>query len=85
MNKQEHKHDKVFTEICDYLGGDMDSEMCKEVKDHLDSCPECKTYFDSIKKTITICRDSEDIHQASDECKEKIIENIKLEVLKRKR
>lgn len=43
----------VMNHICDSLGEDLDSPKCIDIKDHLDSCPNCKKYFKSIDSTIT--------------------------------
>ncbi len=51
------KHQNVYEQICDFMGEDLDAPACKEVADHLESCPKCKVYFDQVKKTVTLCRD----------------------------
>lgn len=43
---------KVMHHICDNLGEDLDSPKCIEIKVHLESCENCKNYFDSIDTTI---------------------------------
>jgi hypothetical protein len=42
------------------MGEDIDSPACQEVVDHLKLCPTCKVYFDTVKKTVTLCRDLDD-------------------------
>lgn len=51
---------KVYTHICDNLDKDLNSPECREIKRHLDSCPNCVTYLDSLKKTIILFRDYPD-------------------------
>jgi len=38
----------------EYLGEDLNHPMCKELKDHVDQCPDCKNYLESIKKTVIL-------------------------------
>ena len=57
MKKESHK--EIVERICDFMGEDLDTPACKEVADHIEMCPECKIYLDTIKKTVTLCRDLE--------------------------
>ncbi|MCB0750110.1 MAG: hypothetical protein KDC52_01415 [Ignavibacteriae bacterium] len=43
---------EVMSHICDSLGEDLDSPKCVNIKDHLESCPNCQKYFDSVDSTI---------------------------------
>lgn len=43
---------EVMHHICDNLGEDLQSDRCRSIKSHLDSCTCCQNYFNSIKKTI---------------------------------
>ena len=52
-------HHKVYKQICEFMGEDLDGPVCKEVAEHLDSCPSCKVYLDTVKKTVTICQEKE--------------------------
>lgn len=58
MNSLNHK--KIVEQICDFMGEDFDSPACKEVADHLKTCPTCRIYFDTVKKTVTLCREMDD-------------------------
>jgi len=52
-------HKDVYKQICDFMGEDLNAPACKEVSDHLESCPNCKVYLDTVKKTVTICQEIE--------------------------
>ena len=45
---------KKLEEICDRLGEDLDSEKCREIKKHLEDCPNCCAYIDTLKKTVEL-------------------------------
>ncbi len=47
---------QVMIHICDNLGEDLDSPKCVEIKEHLDDCDNCKSYFKSIESTISFYR-----------------------------
>lgn len=44
---------KVMNHICDSLGEDLNSPKCVDIKSHLENCPSCQKYFDSVDSTIT--------------------------------
>ncbi len=71
-----HLHEKTFHEICNYLGGDLDSPFCKEVRDHLEACPECKVYLDSIKKTVYLLRDNEKTAKVTKKCRDNLVDKV---------
>ena len=43
---------KTLQQICDQLAEDIDSSLCQEIKEHLESCPKCCAHVDSIKKVV---------------------------------
>ena len=47
---------KVYRHICENLDQNLDSPQCREIKKHLESCPDCLAYLDSLKKTIRFYR-----------------------------
>ncbi|MCF8241939.1 MAG: hypothetical protein K9J16_11175 [Melioribacteraceae bacterium] len=42
----------VMSHICDNLGEDLNSPKCVAIKEHLDHCDNCKSYFHSVESTI---------------------------------
>ena len=42
--------------ICDNLDAQMDSPRCREIREHLEGCPDCTAYLDSMKKTVSLYR-----------------------------
>ncbi|HPO55454.1 MAG TPA: hypothetical protein PKY46_05595 [Ignavibacteriaceae bacterium] len=51
--KKSSCHD-VMSHVCDTLGEDMNSPKCVEMRKHLESCTNCRNYFESVKSTITL-------------------------------
>ena len=48
------KCDKVYLHICDHLDEEITSPRCRQIKQHLEECPNCRAYLDSLKKTIVL-------------------------------
>ncbi len=47
---------KCFQRISEYLDGELEDEVCREIDEHLRQCPECMEYVDSLRKTIQLCK-----------------------------
>ncbi len=47
---------KVYRHICESLDEDLDTPRCRAIKAHIASCPNCRTYMASLKKTIRLYR-----------------------------
>jgi predicted anti-sigma-YlaC factor YlaD len=49
------------------MGEDIDEAACREVIDYLRSCPSCRVYYDTVKKTVHLCRQSSiEVHMPED-------------------
>jgi predicted anti-sigma-YlaC factor YlaD len=55
MNRSEHE--ELITQLCDAMGEDLEAPVCREVADHLMNCPKCREQFDSVKRTVKLCRE----------------------------
>lgn len=53
---RELKHKDTLEKLCDDLSTDIDGELCDEVKEHLEECPECRVYVDTLKQTVYLYR-----------------------------
>lgn len=58
---------EVITHVCENLGEDLDSPKCIEIKEHLESCENCKKYFTTLDTTIEFYKKynvsiTEDVH-----------------------
>lgn len=47
---------KVYQHICESLDEDLDTPRCRAMKRHIESCPNCRAYMASLKKTIRLYR-----------------------------
>ncbi len=49
-------HRSMYRHLCENLDEDLDSAKCREIKKHLQGCPDCQAYLDSLKKTVALYR-----------------------------
>lgn len=54
MKRKSITHKDVLNHICENLEQKLHSPTCRAVKRHLDQCPECASYLDSLKKTVIL-------------------------------
>ncbi|MGA9812317.1 MAG: sigma factor-like helix-turn-helix DNA-binding protein [Terriglobales bacterium] len=47
-----------FAELSDYLDGQLDASLSKELKLHLKGCPSCRSSLATLKATVEQCRKS---------------------------
>ena len=80
MTKPEHK--QMMKNICEYMGEDINSLACKEVEEHLQQCPTCRVYFDTVKKTVTLCQEMEEEKKLPDDVKSRLFKVLDLEQIK---
>lgn len=81
MKTLEHK--KLVEQICDFMGEDIDSPACQEVVDHFKECPTCRIYFDTIKKTVTLCREINDEKKIPDDVNSRLFKVLNLNEIKK--
>jgi predicted anti-sigma-YlaC factor YlaD len=43
---------EVMSHICDNLGEQLNSPRCILIKEHLESCEHCQSYFNNVETTI---------------------------------
>ncbi len=56
-----HSHDldckDLLSQMNDYIDGDLDETLCSEIEAHIKTCQHCQIIVDTLKKTITLCRE----------------------------
>ncbi|MBI5806332.1 zf-HC2 domain-containing protein [candidate division TA06 bacterium] len=58
VKKTEQKHHcrGMGTVFSQYLDKELAQQVCRKLEKHLKDCPDCQTYFDTLKKTVTLYR-----------------------------
>jgi len=57
LNKKMDHHCKRMTSVfSDYLDHRLRKQLCQRLEMHLTECPDCKMYFDTLKRTVTLYR-----------------------------
>ncbi len=73
------KHSKrIINELCNYLGQDLNHPMCKELLRHVEECPDCRIYLDTIKMTVNLYRKTHQNQPVPDNVKESLFKSLKI-------
>lgn len=76
MNRK-HAHAE-FARLCEALGEDFDSPVCKELERHVAECPECRVIFDTVKKVVYLYRAVEKPEAVPPEVEERLFRVLNL-------
>jgi hypothetical protein len=69
--------EEVMKYVCECLAQDTSSERCLALKDHLDNCKQCSSYFQSVKLTID-CYQKYNV-EIPDKAHQKLMDFLKLD------
>jgi len=43
--------------LSDYIDGEAEPELCEEIEKHLGQCENCRIMVDTLKQTVSLCRE----------------------------
>ena len=46
----------IIEKISEYIDEELDTCMCEEIKEHIDNCPSCDSFFKSFTNNIELCK-----------------------------
>jgi anti-sigma factor RsiW len=67
--------------LSDYIDGDLETILCKELERHLEDCDNCKVVVDTLKKTISLYHVNPQPDPVPSEVKERLYKRLKIEDL----
>jgi anti-sigma factor RsiW len=48
---------EVFARLSEYLDGELDPGICSHLEEHMDDCPPCQAFLESLRRTVDLTRD----------------------------
>lgn len=60
------------------LGKDVDARIIREVAEHMEECPDCRVFVDSVKQTIKLYRVTEKETSIPDNVSERLFKVLNL-------
>lgn len=52
----EQECQELLAQINAYVDGNLATEICAELRQHMADCPECQVVFDTLSKTVVLYR-----------------------------
>ena len=49
---------QAYRFICENIDQDLNSPRCRQIKKHLDDCPDCSAYLESLRQTVRLYKKS---------------------------
>ena len=62
--------------LCDFLEEDIDSPLCRELKEHMEDCPDCRANVETVKQTVKLYRKSSPARPLSADVKKQLISSL---------
>jgi hypothetical protein len=78
MKKKTVRCHDVLGHICEDLDTKLTSAKCRALKSHLEKCPNCTAYLDSLRKTITLYASSPNL-RIPEKARKELFAVLKLE------
>jgi predicted anti-sigma-YlaC factor YlaD len=56
IKKADHHCSNMSRTFSQYLDKELAEKMCRKLEHHMKDCPDCRAYFDTLNKTVTLYR-----------------------------
>ena len=53
--------DDLIGNLSDYIDGELEPELCRELESHLAGCRNCRLMVDTMQMTVKLCRDGAEV------------------------
>lgn len=60
--------------LSEYLDRELDPEACARIDDHLDTCPPCRAFLESLRRTVGLVRGARLRLELPDDVRRKILD-----------
>jgi len=77
----DHLSNEDLMNLCSYLDSQTDDKMCEEVMLHLQECPACRALANTLLKTISLYRETDEEVVMSPDVRERLYECLDMEDL----
>ena len=45
---------EIFERLSEYMDGELDPELCERLEGHMDDCPPCVAFLESLRRTVRL-------------------------------
>jgi anti-sigma factor RsiW len=47
----------LFARLSEYLDGELPGPLCEEIRAHLEDCPACEQFCETLRRAVALCRE----------------------------
>jgi predicted anti-sigma-YlaC factor YlaD len=77
MNNLSHCH-TLLQSLSDYIDGELESELCIQLEQHLDGCEDCRIVVNTLTRTIDLYRANSEKIELPEDVRLRLYTNLKL-------
>jgi RNA polymerase sigma-70 factor (ECF subfamily) len=45
---------EIFEKLSDYMDGELPTDLCERIDDHMADCPPCQAFLESLRRTVRL-------------------------------
>jgi predicted anti-sigma-YlaC factor YlaD len=79
----EHEHSaqckNLLGNLSDYIDGDLQSELCAQIEEHMKTCEDCRVVINTLKKTVELYEKCDEDVELPGAVKERLFAKLNLE------
>ena len=77
----QHKHDckHLLSSISDYVDGELDETLCRELEQHLADCPDCRIVVDTLRKTVYLYHETATSEEIPADIRKRLYKSLNIE------
>mgnify|MGYP001156508757 CR=1 FL=1 len=82
MSDLHHDHEKCshyLHEISDYIDGELDPRLCRELEEHMAGCENCTVVVNTLKRTIELYQEDESTPELPEETRKRLFKRLSLD------
>jgi predicted anti-sigma-YlaC factor YlaD len=84
----EHVHTprckQLMRNLSEYVDGDLPSELCVKIEEHLKDCDNCRIVVNTLRKTIEIYKKSSPLSELPEDVRERLFFKLQLDEYRNK-
>jgi anti-sigma factor (TIGR02949 family) len=77
MNNLSHCQ-TLLQNLSDYIDGELESELCIQLEQHLDGCEDCRIVVNTLTRTIDLYRANSEKIELPEDVRRRLYTNLKL-------
>lgn len=82
MEPTKHKHKdckKLLGSLSEYVDGELDTELCSVLEQHLEDCEDCRIVVDTLRKTVYLYHATAETENIPVDIRQRLYKSLNIE------